>query len=125
MIDPIGIAANGLSAFTTLTDVTADNIANMDDTAPVTAGGGVGVVVTQDQNGAIVYDPTDPMADVLGYVRMTNLDAAQQMGNLIIGQLGVQLNAVTIDRAVDAFNSVLHMGAPPDPDSDGENSFTG
>jgi flagellar basal-body rod protein FlgC len=132
-VDAINTAATGLRTYNSWLDVTASNIANANDTAPTNgqvyrseslqvnsaprASDGVGqgiapTAVLRGPNGSPVQDASNPMADAQGYVRSADVDMGQQFGNLIMAQRSVEANAVTIQRAKNAYEAVIMMGSP-------------
>jgi flagellar basal-body rod protein FlgC len=131
MFDAISTAGTGLTSYHTWLDVIANNVANMNDTAPTSgtvfathyaqaaevpgAGGiGQGVQITSvketSTQGELVQDPTNPIADAQGYVRRTDVDLSEQMGDMIIAQRAYQANANVIDRAKDTYEAALNIG---------------
>lgn len=60
--------------------------------------------------GRLVQDPTSPLADAEGYVRMPDIDMASQMGQLIISQRAYQANAAVVDRAKTSYEAALQIG---------------
>lgn len=131
MFEAIDAAGTGLQTYHTWLDVVAENIANVNDTAPTDGtvfhtkylqaqeisgsdgiGSGVEVAsMTQSRgDGVLVQDPTNPIADARGYVRHTDVDLAAQMGDLIMAQRAFQANANAVDRAKDAYDAALNIG---------------
>ena len=60
--------------------------------------------------GRLVYDPTHPLADDGGYVRLPDIDLGSQMSQLIIAQRAYQSNATVVDRAKEAYQAALQIG---------------
>lgn len=127
MADAIGIAATGLTVHRKWLDAVADNIANVNTAAPTSgpafqaryvvaqAGAGdTGVYVAGaaygSATGRVTYDPTNPLADASGNVRLPDVDLGAQMGQLIMAQRGYQANAAVIDRAQSAYQAALQIG---------------
>jgi flagellar basal-body rod protein FlgC len=131
MFDAISTAGTGLNSYHTWLDVIANNVANMNDTAPTSgtvfathyaqaaevpgAGGiGAGVQITaiteSSPQGELVQDASNPMADSQGYVRRTDVDLSQQMGDMIIAQRAYQANASVVDRAKDTYEAAMSIG---------------
>ena len=128
MIDPISIAGSGMSVAQKWMDATANNIANINDVGPtsgpgltgttviatpITNGAGQGVAATTAASGApgvVAYDPSSPVADAAGNVRLPGIDLAAQMGDLILARASIQADAAVISRADEAYRSVLDMG---------------
>jgi flagellar basal-body rod protein FlgC len=124
---------SGVRAATTRLAATADNIANAGNvvatsrpayqertvlTAPVggslPGGVGAGVAVTGvalgSAGGRLAYDPSSPLADGQGLVRLPEVDLAAQMVQLQTSRAEVQANVRTIDAARDVFESILELG---------------
>ncbi len=125
--DALGIAGSALNVDRHWLDAISDNIANVNTAKPtngpafqaryleVQEGRGLtGVYVTQEQlgdaNGRMVYDPSNPIADAQGYVRMPDIDLGAQMSSLIIAQRAYQANAAVVDRARDTYLAALQIG---------------
>lgn len=127
MTDSLSISATGLHAHQTWLNALSDNIANI-NTATSTSGSafqaryvevtansdGSGVSVTGTSlgsaTGRLVYDPTNPLADTGGYVRLPDEDLSEQMSDLIMAQRGYQANANVIDRAESQYQAALKIG---------------
>ena len=131
MINPISIAGSGMSVAQKWMDATANNIANINDvgptagpgftgttviSAPITTGvngSGQGVTAissTSSAPGVVAYDPSSPVADASGNVRLPAIDLAAQMGDLILARASIQADAAVISRADEAYRSVMDMG---------------
>ena len=127
IFDSIGIAQSGVAVYRKWLDAVSDNIANMNNVSPTSGaayqqtsiiasamGDGQGVQVAGVAKGSaagrLVYDPTHPLADAQGYVRMPDIDLGQQMGQLIMAQRGYQANLSVVDRARDAYEAALQLG---------------
>ncbi len=132
MFDAIGTAGSGLSSYHTWLDVIANNIANMNDTAPTSGkvfathyaqaaevpggpdGIGQGVqiasVTESSTNGVLTQDPSNPMADAQGYIRSTDVNLSEQMGNMIVAERAYQANANVVDRAKATYEAALSIG---------------
>jgi flagellar basal-body rod protein FlgC len=125
--DAIGIAGSALTVHRKWLDAISDNIANVNtatrtsDAAfqaryvEATAGAGnSGVYVTGTQlgsaEGTLVSDPTNPLADENGLVRMPDIDLSSQMSNLIMAQRGYEANAAVVDRAKSTYEAALQIG---------------
>jgi len=124
----INTSGSGLVAMRKWMDEVSDNIANMNDAASTSGtvyrpwgvgvadnGDGTGVHVTGavrtgDPNGRIVNDPSNPLADKDGNVRMPDIDLGDQMGQLIQAQRAYQANLSCIDRVRDAYSSAIQIG---------------
>ncbi len=125
--DAIGIAGSGMTAHRIWLDALSDNLANMNtavsgDEAAFRqryvaveadeARGGVAVagVVWGDDEGRLVYEPDNPLADEAGYVRYPDIDLGEQMSYLILAQRGYQANAAVVDRAKSTYEAALQIG---------------
>lgn len=125
----IGVAGTGMTVTRKWMDAISDNVANINDATStsadafqaryvqakeITSGdGGVQVaatVLSGDTTGRIVSDPTNPLADAQGNVKMPNIDLASQMTQLIMAQRGYQANAAVVDRAKEAYEAALTIG---------------
>jgi flagellar basal-body rod protein FlgC len=128
----LGIAASGMGTFKTWIDATADNVANVSTVRGTDepayqqrfviaqaragergqVGNGVQVagVAFGDPEGRLVYDPSHPLSDEQGMVRMPDMDLSDQMTNLIIAQRAYQANVTVFERARDAYLRGLEIG---------------
>jgi flagellar basal-body rod protein FlgC len=126
-MDAIGIAASALNTHQAWLNAISSNIANINDARNPSqsafqaeyivageAAGGDGVTVTGMSHGSaqgrLVYDPTNPVASAAGYVRMPDIDLAEQMSQLIMAQRGYQANASVVDRAKATYEAALQIG---------------
>ena len=125
--DAIGIAGSALTVHRKWLDAISDNIANV-NTATATSGaafqeryvvaqaaegnGGVFVAGTElgSAAGRLAYDPTNPLADGDGMIRLPDIDLSQQMSNLIMAQRGYEANAAVVDRAKTTYEAALQIG---------------
>jgi flagellar basal-body rod protein FlgC len=135
MFESIGTAGTGLQTYHTWLDVIAENIANVNDTAPTNGtvfhthylqaqaigsgpggapaeGSGVEVASLSQSagNGVMVQDPSNPIADANGYVRHTDVDLGTQMTDMIMAQRAFQANASVVDRAKDTYEAAINIG---------------
>lgn len=132
MFDAIDAAGTGLTAYRTWIDAIGNNIANVNDVAPMSGtafqaefvqaaprgagpdGVGTGVQVTglrgSSPQGVVTYDPQNPEADAQGYVRRPDIDMGEQMGNLIMAQRAFQANANVVERARDVYQAAIDIG---------------
>ena len=131
MFDAISTAGTGLNSYHTWLDVIANNVANMNDTAPTSGkvftthyaqataipgsgaiGQGVEIssVTEASGNGVLVQDALNPMADANGYIRSTDVNLAEQMGDMIVAQRAYQANANVVDRAKATYEAALQIG---------------
>ncbi len=128
----LNISGSGIDAAQAWINTTAGNIANSNDVAPTTSavygeqnpvftpvasGGqvGDGVAVTGytlgSTAGTIEYEPSNPMADKNGDVRVANVDLGAQMVGLIQAQEDYQANASALSHAKQAYQSALTLGS--------------
>lgn len=127
LFNAIGVAGTGVTVYRKWLDAVSDNIANINtvrstDQAAFQAryvvareagenqGVQVGGVALGSAEGRLVYDPTNPLADEGGYVRMPDIDLGSQMTQMIMAQRGYQANLTVIDRAKDAYQAALGIG---------------
>jgi flagellar basal-body rod protein FlgC len=132
MFDAISTAGTGLQTYHTWLDTISNNIANVNDAAPTNGnvfreeymqasangtgpdGAGTGVhvagVKTSAENGIVVSDPSNPMADANGNVRRADVNLSDQMGDLIMAQRAFQANSATIGRAQEAYQAAINIG---------------
>jgi flagellar basal-body rod protein FlgC len=132
MWDSISTSGTGMSVYQTWVDAISNNIANINDTAPMSGkafqaayvqaapitggayGVGQGVQITNIEGssaqGVVTYEPNNPDADATGYVRRPDIDMSQQMGNLIMAQRALQANAQVVSRAKDMYESAINIG---------------
>ena len=130
VFDSLSIAGSGLVTHRKWLDAVSDNIANINDATSTdrpafqermiqaqavdygSGEGGVRVAGTQfgSAAGTIVHDPTNPLADANGDVKMPDIDLGDQMTQMMMAQRGYQANLQTIDRATQAYQAALHLG---------------
>jgi flagellar basal-body rod protein FlgC len=127
--DAIGIAGTALTVHRKWLDAISDNIANVNTAKPTSGAafqaryieaqegpGNTGVYVAGtrlgDAEGRLVHDPSNPLADEDGYVRMPDIDLGAQMSSLILAQRGYQANAGVVDRAKETYQAALQIGKP-------------
>jgi flagellar basal-body rod protein FlgC len=127
----IAISGSGIDAAQTWINTTAGNLANANDTtstssaayatqAPVFAPTGIsgqigdGVEVSGVQLGStagqVQHDPTNPLADSQGDVRVADVNLGSQMVGLIQAQETYQANASALEHAKTAYQSALQLG---------------
>ncbi len=127
----IGTSATGIDAAQTWIDTNAGNLANANDTVstrsgayatetpvfvpvgtPGQVGDGVSVAGVQsgDTVGRVVHDPSSPVADNQGNVRVPDVNTAGQMVGLVQAQEQYQANANALQHAVIAYQAVLGLG---------------
>lgn len=128
----IGISGSGIDAADAWINTTAGNIANANDTVPTSSAVygtqtpvftpvgalgqvGEGVRVSSYEltgtAGTIAYEPSNPMADKNGDVRVANVDLGSQMVDLIQAQENYQANASALSHAKQAYQSALTLGS--------------
>ena len=132
IFDAMNISGTGLSTFRTWLDALANNIANVNTARPTSgsafqatyvqaqeipgAADGSGGGVQADTRGKgsaigrLTYDPSNPLADKRGYVRMPDIDMGEQMGNLIMAQRAFEANAAVVDRAKETYQAAINIG---------------
>ncbi|PID54090.1 MAG: flagellar basal-body rod protein FlgC [Micrococcales bacterium] len=127
----LGIAGTGVTVYRKWLDAVSDNIANMNNaTTPgdpdlfrakyVIArandygrgdgGVHVGGIALGGQEGRLVYDPTNPVANEDGNVVFPEVELSSQMTQLIMAQRGYQANLSVAERARDAYTAALQLG---------------
>lgn len=126
-MNAIGIAGSGLDVNRQWLNAISDNIANMNNVTPTSgpafqaryvvaqAGAGTsGVFVTGtalgDAAGIIKNDPTNPLADANGNVRVPNIDLGSQMGQLIMAQRAYEANAKVVSDAQTTYQAAIAIG---------------
>jgi flagellar basal-body rod protein FlgC len=122
-MDAMGISRSGIVAATRMLDASANNLANVATTKPIESAAfqGGNVVLTERKRGGVavldvvpagteegvpVESPGDPRGPV---VRMPDLDVAGQMVNMVTAQRMVEANVTTIQRASEAYRSLLDI----------------
>jgi len=128
-------SSSGLGVFRTWMDAVSDNMANLNTARPTSesafqarfvvataigdgqqamTGGPAGAQVSGisygDAAGRLVSDPTNPMADADGMVRLPDIDMGDQMTQLMIAQRGYQANLSVIQQAREAYQQALSIG---------------
>lgn len=127
----IHTSGSGMTLFRTWLDAVADNIANVNTVrstdeeafraryveAQATGYGdgiGQGVRVSGVQfgsaEGRLVSDPSNPLADANGLVRLPDVDLGDQMTQMITAQRGYQANLAVVERARDAYSQAIGIG---------------
>ena len=125
------IAGSALTAQSARLNATASNLANADSVTtangqpyrakqvvfmatPVTDQGGVGVRVSQVVEsaapGRVMYDPKSPGANEQGYVTMPNVNAVEEMVNMISASRAYQNNAEVMNTAKTLMQKTLAIG---------------
>jgi flagellar basal-body rod protein FlgC len=126
--DMLAIANTSLGMHQTWLDALANNIANINTARPMSQsafqaqmviarsrpdGTGVDVagVALSDPTGRVVNDPSNPLADANGNVRMPDIDMASQMSQLIMAQRGFQASAAVTKNAQETYQAALQIGS--------------
>ena len=130
MFEAINISGSGMEVHKAWMDAISDNIANVDTArrtsdkafqtryvvaqAVENGSTGAGVEVAayslSDGVGRIVSDPSNPLADAQGYVRMPDVDLGEQMTTMIAAERGYQANISNLDRVRAAYQAAIQMG---------------
>lgn len=127
----LDIAASGMAAQSHRLNVTASNLANADSTTgpdgkpyrarqvvfstqSLDARGGEGVrvtgVVTDPAPLRRVFDPKHPQADAGGYVSLPNVNAVEEMVNMISASRAYQNNVELMNTAKQLMLRTLSLG---------------
>ena len=127
IFEAIGIAGTGVTVSRKWMDAVSDNLANL-NTATRTdqaafreryvvaqeaadgKGVQVGGIALGGTEGRLVHDPSHPLADANGYVKMPDIDMGTQMTNLLMAQRAYQANIAVVERAKDAYQAALQLG---------------
>jgi flagellar basal-body rod protein FlgC len=132
MFPSITTAQSGMGVYKAWIDATSDNVANINtarrtnqpayqarhiiaqsaSAADGVTGAGARVAAVQfgDPNGRNVYDPTNPLADNQGMVKMPDINLSDEMTHLIIAQRAYQANVTAFERARDGYLRELEIG---------------
>lgn len=124
------IAGSALTAQSARLNAVASNMANADSVAgpdgkpyrakqvvfeatpmgsPATQGVRVKAVVEDAAPPRMVYDPRNPAADAQGYVAMSNVNAVEEMVNMISASRSYQTNADVMNTAKTLLLRTLQM----------------
>ena len=127
----LDISGTGIDASQAWLNTTAGNIANMNDVTstsqaaygeqtpvftPAGVAGQVGDGVTVsgiqegDTTGIVQFDPTSPVADAKGNVRVPDVQLGSQMVEMIQAQTDFQANTASFADAKTAYQSALTLG---------------
>jgi len=128
----LGVSGSALKVFRTWMDAVSDNVANsetatrtsdkafqaryVEATALEDPNGGIGTGVAVksiqlgNEQGRLVYEPANPLADADGMVRYPDLDMGDQLTQLMVAQRGYQANLQVVDRARDTYLQALRIG---------------
>ena len=131
MFSVFNIAGSAMTAQSARLNAVASNMANADSVAgpdgkpyrakqvvfeatPMGAAGGQGVRVRQVVEDAapprMVYDPRNPAANEQGYVAMSNVNAVEEMVNMISASRSYQTNADVMNTAKTLLLRTLQLG---------------
>jgi flagellar basal-body rod protein FlgC len=133
VFEALKIVNSGMQLHQAWMDAISDNVANIntvrstrqaafqaryvlaqaaENGGPGVAGGGVSVagVALGNAEGRLVHSPDHPLADENGYVRLPDIDLAEQMTDMIMAQRGYQANAANLDRIRASYQAALQMG---------------
>lgn len=78
--------------------------------APQGMGVRVAGIVEDDSVGPLVYDPTHPDADELGYVRMPNVNIVEEMVNMISASRSYEANITAMGVSRTMVQRTLEIG---------------
>lgn len=131
MFSIFNIAGSAVSAQAQRLNVVASNLANVDavagpdgqaykarqvlfQTTPMGSDGAAGVrvsAVNEDNTpGRRVHEPNNPMADAQGYVTYANVNAVEEMVNMISASRSYQNNVEVMNTAKSLLLKTLQMG---------------
>lgn len=132
MFSIFGISGSAVSAQSQRLNVVASNLANADavagpdgqpykarqvvfQTLDMGGEGNAGVrvdAVTENQTaGRKVHEPANPMADAQGYVTHSNVNAVEEMVNMISASRSYQSNVEVMNTAKSLLQKTLQIGA--------------
>ncbi|HSU21792.1 flagellar basal body rod protein FlgC [Comamonadaceae bacterium OTU4NAUVB1] len=132
MFSIFGISGSAVSAQSQRLNVVASNLANADavagpdgqaykarqvvfQTLDMGGEGNAGVrvdAVTENQTaGRKVHEPANPMADAQGYVTHSNVNAVEEMVNMISASRSYQNNVEVMNTAKSLLQKTLQIGA--------------
>ena len=131
MFNALDIAISGASVSRLWMDAISDNAANANTVRPAgedpfrarlvvaravrdadgTASGvAVDSIVESQDTAPVVFDPTNPLADELGYVTRPVVDLGQQMTDLILASRSYEANLSVVDRVRETYLAALRIG---------------
>ncbi len=127
--DMLSIANTALGMHQTWLDALANNIANINTVTRTSQkafqgqmviasarpdGSGVDVagIALSDPTGRVVNDPSNPLADASGNVRLPDIDLASEMTQLVMAQRGFQASVQVTKNAQDTYSAALQIGKP-------------
>lgn len=131
MFSIFNVSGSAISAQSQRLNVVASNLANVDavagpdgkaykarqvvfETAPMGADSAAGVRISKinesDTPGRRVHDPSHPLADEAGYVTHSNVNAVEEMVNMISASRSYQNNVEVMNTAKTLLLKTLQMG---------------
>jgi len=131
MFSIFSVSGSAISAQSQRLNVVASNLANVDavagpdgkaykarqvvfQTAPMGAesAAGVRIQAIQEDNspGKRIHDPSHPLADAQGYVNHSNVNAVEEMVNMISASRSYQNNVEVMNTAKSLLLKTLQMG---------------
>jgi flagellar basal-body rod protein FlgC len=130
MFDALGITGSAMHVHQTWMDAISDNLANVNtvrasnqpafqaryvvaqsvENGSTGAGVAVGGIELGDATGRLVNDPSNPLADANGNVRLPDIDLGEQMTTMIMAERGYQANVSNLDRVRETYQSAIQMG---------------
>ena len=131
MFSIFGVSGSAVSAQSQRLNVVASNLANVDavagpdgkvykgrqvvfETVPMDSQASAGVKVRDikenQEPGKRVHDPSHPMADAEGYVTHSNVNAVEEMVNMISASRSYQNNVEVMNTAKTLLLKTLQMG---------------
>lgn len=126
MFEALGMAGSGMGVHKAWMDAISDNIANVSTvrrtseaafqsryivaTNKLEGGAEVAGVALSSAEGKLAYDPSHPLADADGLVRMPDVDLGEQLTTAIMAQRGYQANISQLDRVKAAYQAAIQMG---------------
>lgn len=131
MLSIFNVSGSAISAQAQRLNVVASNLANVDavagpdgqsykarqvvfQTVPMGSEGAAGVrvadVQTSDMPGRRIHDPAHPLADDDGYVTHSNVNAVEEMVNMISASRSYQNNVEVMNTAKSLIMKTLQMG---------------
>lgn len=135
MLNIFNVSGSAISAQSQRLNVVASNLANADTVAgpdgkaykarqvqfqtqlfgaqgndPASAGVRVSTIVEDETPGRQVHDPSNPAADKDGYVTYSNVNAIEEMVNMISASRSYQNNVEVMNTAKSLLLKTLQMG---------------
>src|SRR5574343_399517 len=111
MFSVFNIAGSALTAQSLRLNAVASNMANADSVAgPDGKPYRAKQVVVEASPARMVYDPRNPAANEQGYVAMSNVNAVEEMVNMISASRSYQTNVETMNAAKAMLLKTLTIG---------------